>query len=314
MSIIKALGRGRGGTTQTRGRRRRRVNPTPYLFLLPGLLLFLAWMAYPLLKAFQISLYEWNPIPGQESPFVGTANYTRAFDDPVFWLALRNTLMYTVVTVAGQMLLGLTVALLVDRVVFGRTVFRTVYYLPVVTSWVVVSILFEYLFNSSPAGLVNYLLVDVLHILPDYVQWLSNADTSWIAIMSLGIWKGIGWNMVIFLAALQGIPAELYEVAAIDGASSWQRLWRITLPLIRPTIVFVLVMLVIGGFQAFISIYLMTGGGPMQRTEVLLSYMYNQGFKYLDFGYAAALSYLLAAMIFGINFTQIRLWQRRIEY
>jgi multiple sugar transport system permease protein len=314
MSIIKTLGRGRGGTAQTGGRRRRRVSPTPYLFLLPGLLLFLAWTAYPLLKAFQISLYEWNPIPGQESPFVGAANYLRAFDDPVFWLALRNTLMYTVVTVAGQMLLGLTVALLVDRVVFGRTAFRTVYYLPVVTSWVVVSILFEYLFNSSPAGLVNYLLVDVLHILPDYVPWLSNANTAWIAIMSLGIWKGIGWNMVIFLAALQGIPAELYEVAAIDGASGWQRLWRITLPLIRPTIVFVLVMLVIGGFQAFISIYLMTGGGPMQRTEVLLSYMYNQGFKYLDFGYGAALSYLLAAMIFGINFAQMRLLQRRIEY
>lgn len=313
MNSTNTRSSGRRGTIRRRGRRRR-VSLTPYLFLLPGMLLFLSWTVYPLLKAFQISLYDWNPIPGLASPFVGIHNYTRAFNDPIFWLALRNTLMYTVVTVAGQMLLGLTVALLVDRVTFGRTAFRTVYYLPVVTSWVVVSILFKYLFNSSPAGLVNYLLVDVLHLLPDYVRWLSNANTSWVAIMSLGIWKGIGWNMVIFLAALQGIPTELYEVAAIDGASGWQRLWRITLPLIRPTIVFVLVMLVIGGFQAFISIYLITGGGPMQRTEVLLSYMYNQGFKYLDFGYGAALSYLLAALIFGISFTQMHFLQRRIEY
>ncbi len=314
MNIAKAFSREKGEAMQAESRWRRHVNPTPYLFLLPGLLLFLAWTAYPLLKAFQISLYEWNPVPGQVSTFVGAANYTRAFGDPVFWLALRNTLMYAVVTVIGQMLLGLTVALLVDQVVFGRIVFRTIYYLPVVTSWVVVSILFKYLFNSSRSGLVNYLLVDVLHLLPGYMPWLSNANTAWAPIMSLGIWKGIGWSMIIFLAALQSIPPVFYEVAAIDGASGWRRLWHITLPLIRPTIVFVLVMLVIGGFQAFISIYLITGGGPMQRTEVLLSYMYNQGFKYLDFGYGAALSYLMAAMIFSVSFLQMRFLQQRVEY
>jgi multiple sugar transport system permease protein len=271
-------------------------------------------MAYPLLKAFQISLYEWNPIPGAVNTFVGAANYFKAFDDPIFWLALRNTCVYTVVTVAGQIIVGLSVAVLVDKLVIARNFFRTIYYIPVVTSWVVVSILFKYLFNSSSAGLVNYLLVDVFHVLPDTVYWLSNAGTAWIAIMSLGIWKGIGWNMVIFLAALQGIPVELYEVASIDGASDFQRFWKITLPLIRPTLVFVLVMLVIGGFQAFTSIYLMTGGDPMQRTEVVLSYMYNQGFKYLDFGYGAALSYLLAVLIFGINFTQMHFLQKRVEY
>jgi multiple sugar transport system permease protein len=309
MNVIKTL-----GVSWVGRRQRRRLNLTPWLFLLPGLLLFLAWTAYPLMRAFQISLYEWNPIPGQPSPFTGIENYTRAFDDSVFWMALRNTVMYTVVTVAAQMILGLTAALLIDHLVLGRTFFRTVYYLPVITSWVVVSILFKYLFNSSPAGLMNYLLVDVLHVWPKYVQWLSNANTAWVAIMSLGVWKGIGWNMVIFLAALQSIPAELYEVAAIDGANGWQRIRHITLPLIRPTMVFVLVMLVIGGFQAFISIYLITGGEPMQRTEVLLSYMYNQGFKYLQFGYGAALSYLLAALIFGVNFTQMRFLQRRVEY
>jgi len=313
-NITEVFVRARGKMTRKDKRCRKRINLTPYLFLLPGLLLFLAWTAYPLLKAFQISLYDWNPIPGQVSTFIGSANYTRAFGDPVFWLALRNTVMYAVVTVIGQMFLGLSVALMVDQVVFARTTFRTIYYLPVITSWVVISILFKYLFNSNPSGLVNYLMVDVFHVLPDYVPWLSNAGTSWVAILSLGIWKGIGWSMIIFLAALQSIPVVFYEVAAIDGASKWDRFWRITLPLIRPTLIFVLVMLIIGGFQAFISIYLITGGGPLQRTEVLLSYMYNQGFKYMEFGYGAALSYMLAALIFGVNFIQIRFLQQRVEY
>jgi multiple sugar transport system permease protein len=316
MQFTDSTGSGykKGTTRRAKRPAKKRIATVPWMFMLPGMLLFGIWMAYPLVKAFQISLYDWNPIPGAVSAFVGAANYLRAFDDPIFWLALRNTFVYTVVTVAGQIVLGLSVAVLVDKLVITRNFFRTIYYIPVVTSWVVVSILFKYLFNSSNAGLVNYLMVDVFHVLPDTVYWLSNAGTAWVAIMSLGIWKGIGWNMVIFLAALQGIPVELYEIASIDGANGFQRFWRITLPLIRPTLVFVLVMLVIGGFQAFTSIYLMTGGDPMQRTEVVLSYMYNQGFKYLDFGYGAALSYLLAVLIFGINITQMRILQKPVEY
>jgi len=286
----------------------------PYLFLLPGTALFLAWTIYPLARAFQISLYDWKLMPGQVSEYVGAANYLAAFDDPIFWSSLRNTLMYALITVVVQMVLGLSAALLVNSAVRGRVFFRTVYYFPVVTSWVVVSLLFKYIFNSNRAGLMNYMLVDTLRILPDYIAWLSNARTAWIAIMSLGIWKGIGWNMVIFLAALQGVPPELYEVAAIDGASGWQRLWRITLPLIQPTTLFVLVMLIIGGFQAFISIHLITGGGPMQRTEVLLSHMYYQGFKYLRFGYGAALSYILAIIVVTVSFLQMRFLQQKVEY
>jgi multiple sugar transport system permease protein len=134
-----------------------------------------------------------------------------------------------------------------------------------------------------------------------------------IPIWGLGIWKGVGWAMVIFLAALQTIPKELYEAAAIDGASSWRRLISITLPLMRPTLVFTLVMLMIGGFNVFISVYLITNGGPLQRTEVILSYMYHQAFDFLEFGYGAALCFVLAVVIVTISFLQIRFLRRPEE-
>ncbi len=290
----------------------RRETTTAYLFMLPGLLFFATFMIYPLIKAFQISLYHWSIMPGRPSEFVALANYMRAFEDPTFWVALRNTVLYTVVTVPGQMILAILVALLLNHVRCGRVFFRTVYYLPVITSWVIVSLLFKHLFQS-PGGLINYLLSDVLHLIATPIPWLRNASTAMVPIMGLGIWKGIGWSMVIFLAALQTIPVELYEAAAIDGASRWQSFWRLTLPLIRPTVVFVLVMLVIGGFNVFISVYLITAGGPMKQTEVILSYMYHQAFDFLDFGYGAALSYMLAALILVLSFLQIRFLRRPVE-
>lgn len=282
---------------------------TAYFFLLPGLLLYLVFNIYPIAKAFHMSFLEWNIMPGTPNDFVGVANYARAVDDPVARLALRNTILYTLVTVPGQMLLALFVALLLNNIQRLKTFFRTLYYLPVITSWVIVSLLFRYLFQS-PKGLVNHLLVNVLHLVSEPIPWLRDASTAMIPIWSLGIWKGIGWSMVIFLAALQTIPRELYEVAAIDGANAWRKLTNITLPLIRPTLVFVLVMLMIGGFNVFISVLLITNGGPLQRTEVILSYMYHQAFDFLDFGYGAALSFILALIIITLSFLQIRFLRR----
>ncbi len=290
---------------------RQRVR-TAYAFMIPGMLVFLTFQIYPLVKAFQISLYEWQLMPGKESRFLGAENYLRAFHDPTFWVAMRNTVLYTLVTVPGQMVLAMLVALALHRIVWGKTAFRTLYYLPVITSWVVVSLLFKFLFNSQ-AGLINYILKDLLHLVPRYIPWLQNPGTALVVIMTLGIWKGIGWSMIIFLAALQDIPEELHEAAAIDGANRWQRFWRVTLPLMRPTAVFVLVMLVIGGFNVFIPVYLITGGGPMHRTETILTYMYNQAFDFLDFGYGAALSYLLAFIIFTLSFLQIRFLRKPTE-
>jgi len=285
----------------------------PYLFLLPGLALYLLWTVYPLAYQLYISFFDWRIIPGQTSEFVGLANYERAFADKTFWLAMSNTFGYVIVTVIGQMLIGLAIAWMVNRVFIAKRFFRAVYYLPVVTSWVVVSFLFLYLFSPDASGLINYVLVDILHVLPQPVSWMANSSTAWIAIYSLGIWKGIGWAMVIFLAALQGIPPELYEAAAIDGASERQRFRSLTLPLIRRTALFVLVALIIGGFQVFISVLLITGGGPLHRTEVALTYMYDQAFGSLRFGYGAALSYILTIVIVVVSFVQMRFFGRRNE-
>lgn len=286
----------------------------PYAFLLPGLLFLATWIIYPMLKALQISAYDWNIMSSQASKFVGFDNYIRAFHDGLFWLSFKNTIIYAGVTVSGQLLLGLAVALMLDHITKGRVVFRTIYYLPVVTSWVVVSLLFKYLFNSSPSGLINYILVDTLHVLSTYVPWLSEPETAFVAIYCLGIWKGVGWTMVIFLAALQSIPPEYYDAASIDGASIWQIIRRIKLPLMIPTTILVLIMLTIGAFQAYIQVALVTGGGPLHRTEVLLSYMYDRAFTDLDFGYAAALSYILIFIVFIISQLQLRFLKTETMY
>jgi multiple sugar transport system permease protein len=282
-----------------------------YLFILPGVLLFLVWTLYPLLQSLVMSFAEWNLI--KPSRFVGLQNYTRAFADQAFWVALKNTLQYVVITVPGQMLLGLLIALLLDGPMRARNFFRAIYYIPAVTSWVVVSLLFRYLFNSQ-SGLVNYLLRDILGVIGTNISWLSEPGTANIVIALLGIWKGIGWTMVIFLAGLQSVPPALYEAAAIDGANAWQRLRYITLPLIRQTTLFITVMLTIGAFQVFISVYLLTRGGPLNRTDVLLSYMYKHAFEFLDLGYGSALSYIIAILIFALSAAQIRLLRRQAEY
>ncbi|MAU08351.1 MAG: sugar ABC transporter permease [Anaerolineaceae bacterium] len=281
----------------------------PYLFLLPGLALYLLWAVYPLLYQLYISFFDWRIIPGQTSEFVGLANYQAMLTDKTFWLAMQNTAMYAVITVAGQMVIGLTLAILVNRVTIAKRFFRTIYYLPVVTSWVVVSFLFVYIFSPGDAGLMNFALMKTGTI-QEPISWLANSSTAWIAIYSLGIWKGMGWAMVIFLAALQGIPPELYEAAAIDGANEWQRIRHMTLPLIRRTIFFVLIALMIGGFQVFISVLLMTGGGPLHRTEVALTYMFDEAFGNLNFGYGAALSYVLAVVIVIVSAAQSKFFGR----
>lgn len=299
---------------RSRQRRQRRQLTAALPFMLPGLVLVLAFVVWPLVKGIQMSLYDWNLAVPARSTFVGLANFVRAFaHDPSFWVATRNTVLYAVVTVPVQMVLGLAAAVLLNGRLRGRVVFRALYYLPVVTSWLVVSFVFAFLFSDN-AGPVNYFLVDVLGLRQDPVPWLHQTWTAQVPIMLLGIWKGIGWNMVLFLAALQSIPPELTEAALLDGANAWQRLRRITLPLLRPTFQFVSVVLIIGAFNVFLSVYLLTGGGPERSTEVLLSYMYNQAFTTLDFGYAVTIGLLLGGAVLVLGFVQRRISRGGVEY
>lgn len=282
-------------------------------FLIPGLVLFAIFVLWPLLQGLRISFYEWSIMPGAEQTFVGLTNFKRAFQDPTVKVAFANTLLYVIITVPGQMFFGLLVALALNSAIRGRIFFRSLYYIPVLTSWVVVSFIFKYLFIGDETGPINYLLIHVLGITTKPIGWLQDRWTAQVPINVLGIWKGIGWNMVMFLAGLQAIPKEIYEAAAIDGATRTQTFWRITLPLLKPVLLFVMVMLTIGGFGVFISVNLLTGGGPMDSTQVILSYMYDQGFKYFDFGYGFALATLLGLLIFFISYFQFRYMRNRVE-
>jgi multiple sugar transport system permease protein len=275
--------------------------------------LFIAWTIYPLIDALVMSFFNWNPNPAGTSTFIGWTNYTNAIHDPVFWQAFGNVLWYTAGTVPTQMILGLGIALLLDRKLRARAVFRVLYYLPVITSWVVVSYIFEYLF-SSQGGLVNWILGDNLHLISDNTAWLGSTSLALPTLMILGTWKGVGWNMVIFLAGLQSIPAELYEAASVDGAGPWARFCHITLPLLRPVVAFVAVMLVIGAFGAFTSMFILTGGGPEHSTETLLTYGYNNAFSSFDFGYGAAITYLFTAFVFSFSVLQLKLLRTKVEY
>ena len=293
--------------------RARRLLPI-YGLLLPGMVLYGLWAAYPLISSFLLSFTEWNLV--KPTVFIGLDNYTRALGDPLFWRSLSSTLGYTVVTVAGQLVLGLGAALLLNQRIPGRAFFRLVYYLPVITSWVIVSLVFLFLYNGQ-AGALNWLLRDVLHVTDKNVAWLAEPSTALWAIAILGIWKGIGWTMVVFLAGLQSVPLELYEAAAMDGAGAWARFRYVTLPFLRATSTFLIVVLTIGGFNAFISIFVMSSsatgtiGGPLNSTDTVLTYMWKQAFTQIDLGYGAALSFLLAAAIGLISLVEFRLIRRQ---
>jgi multiple sugar transport system permease protein len=285
-----------------------RRSAIPYAFLAPGFVLFAALIIYPMIRAFQMSFYDWNVVAGATSEFIGWQNYTTAFHDQIFWRALANSGVYMLLTVPPQIVLGLAVAMLLHARAPARTLFRLLFYLPVVTSWVVVSLLFQYLFANT--GLVNYVLRGA-HLTNGNTSWLSDRWTALVAIGALGVWKGVGWSMMIFLAALQAVPRDLEEAAAVDGAGRWRRFTTVTLHAIWPATVFVTVMLVIGGFNAFTSVLLMTGGGPADQTQVLLTFMYEQAFKFLDFGYGSAIAVLLTLIVFVLSVIQLRIFRNR---
>jgi len=304
----------------TTASRRRRGNPSSgrgwrspaYLFLLPGFTVFTLVMVYPTVQAFLMSLEKWSPASGARNTFVGFANYAKAFADPIFWQALSNSGIYTAVTVPGQIILGLILAVALNRSLAGRTAFRIMVYIPVITSWVVVSVLFKYLF-ATDGGLANWLLTDATGLMSEGVDWYNGRWTALVAICLLGIWKGVGWTMLIFLAALQAVPDSLYEQASVDGANGWSQFWNVTLPSIRRTTLFITIMLIIGAFNVFVSVQLTTNGGPANLTQVPLTYLYRQAFNFLDFGYGSAIAFMLTAIIFVLSIGQYSLGKSSSE-
>jgi multiple sugar transport system permease protein len=279
---------------------------TPYLFIAPNLLLFSIFVFFPLLYAAYISLHQWSLIDAPE--FAGTQNYTRLFTDGQFWQSLTNTVIYSAATVPTSLILGLMLAIGLNRHLAARTLLRSVYFLPVVVSSVATAVIAAWLFNDN-YGIVNALLKQA-GVRP--VAWLSSPQWALPSIILTTLWVRIGFCMVVYLAALQSISPNYYEAALIDGASRPQQFRYVTWPLLRPTTFLLLILNVIYSFQVFDLIFVMTGGGPGFSTTMIVQYIYQAAFASSEMGYASAMGMILFVLI--LLFTLVQ-WQinRRTE-
>lgn len=282
-------------------------NPlTPYIFLLPGLIILGAFIFYPMINAIWLSFTNYNIVT--EAEFIGLDNYKELFSDSLFWKVLGQTLLYLGVVVPALVVLPIFLAILVNQQVKGIGFFRSVYYLPVVTSMVVVGIAWKWVYADQ--GVLNYLL-DTMGVISGPIHWLTSTSTSIFAVMVVTIWKGLGYYMVIYLAGLQSIPDDLYEAADIDGASKWKQIWHITVPLLMPSIMIVTIMSSISAMKVFEEIYVMTGGGPLNSSKTLVFYIYQEAFEKLQMGYASAAGVILFLITLMISIINIKFMSKK---
>jgi len=279
-------------------RLRAREAAAGYLFLTPNLLGFLIFSAFPVVASLLLSFADWDLITAPQA--AGVSNYTRLVDDPVFWKSLYNTLYYTVGSVPLTIGLGLLLALALNGKTRGLYGYRAAFFLPVVASSVSVALIWQWLLDRD-IGLVNYVL-SLVGIEP--IPWLTSTRWAMPSVIMVAVWKNLGYNMVILLAALQEVPRELYEAAVVDGATPWQTVRRITIPLITPSIFFVTVTSIIGSFQVFELTSVLTRGGPANATNTLVMFIYQYAFQSFQMGYASAAAYALFAIILAVTAVQ----------
>lgn len=279
-----------------------------YLFLCPNLLGFLLFALLPVLASMGISLTDWN-ISGAFT-FIGAENYRfMLFDDPKFYTILWNTFYFTLLYVPLVLVAALGLSLLVNQKMRGVLAFRFLYFLPVVTSAVAASMVFQWIYNTE-FGMLNYLL-GLIGV--GKVAWLTDKYIVMFSVVFVNIWKNAGKLMVIYLAGLQGIPSFLYEAAEIDGANAAQKFFKITLPMISPTTFFILITSVIDSFQVFEIVFTLTGGGPLDATRTLVTYIYDMSFSRFKMGYACALSIVLFILIFIFTMVQFKLQKKWVQ-
>jgi ABC-type sugar transport system permease subunit len=296
---------------------RRRVSRAarlrPYIWLLPALALFCVFRLYPLLFGFFLSLHKWDGMAPMA--FVGLAKFREAlFGDPLFWLSLSHNAIYAIGTVIGKNVLALALAVILNAELRGRAFFRTTLFMPVVMSLVVVGILWSWIYNYQ-FGLLNNLL-QMIGLSNFRAEWLGNTNLSLYSLIVVDIWKFFGYHMVIYLAGLQAIPPVLYEAAVIDGAAAWQQFWHVTVPMLRAIIVVNVTISLMGAFNVFDLVYVMTRGGPNNSTSVVVLESYQQAFEFYKLGYGAAISIVLMVIVIALSLAQIRLMrgERAEEY
>ena len=274
--------------------RKRDERVAAYIFVAPAVILLIAFLVVPMIYTVYFSGFKYQIMRPDAMKFIGFENYQKLFSDKNFWLALKNTVYFTVIVVPCQCVLALALALLVSKKFRGVAVFRTMYFAPQLTSMVVISVLWSVLYNANPnTGLINSILVS-LGMSP--IKFLSDASTAMNSIIFMSAWQGAGYQMMIFLAGLQGIPRDQYEAASVGGATKFKQFLYITIPGLKGTIKYVIMITMIQAMKLFTQPYIMTQGGPKNSTKTLVYYIYTQGFQKGNFGYACS----IAAVFFVI--------------
>lgn len=262
-----------------------------YLFIVVPAIILGIFTYYPMIYGVVLSFFKYDFISPMK--WVGVANYAKAFHSWQFWNAMKNSFLYLLVVPPLQ-LLAIVMALLVNRQMKGVNVFRTFYFIPVITSMTVVALSWDWIFTRR--GVLNYVLM-ALHLIPQPIGWLTNPHIALFSIMFVTMWKGMGYYMMLYLAGLQGVPSTLIEAAKIDGASNSTIFWKITLPLLKPYVMFCSIISTIAALNVFTEIYVMTGGGPYHATETMGVLIYKKAFENLNFGYSSALAVILSVVL-----------------
>ena len=298
-------GRFRSGFGNRASRAHRRQARLPWLFLAPALLLLGLFTFWPVLWGGYLAFTEYNFLTPPK--WVGLANFEDLLDDPVFFISLKNSLLYLLIVPAIQ-LGAIVLAVLVNNALPGIKLFRAAFYVPVVTSVSVVGIMWGWMYNEQ--GLINAVL-QWLHLINDPIGWLSDDRLALFSLMLVTLWRGLGWYMVLYLAALQAIPSDLEEAAVLDGASRWQRFWQITIPMIMPTILLCTVLSTLAAMKVLEEVLIMTKGGPVSSTYTGLYYAYDQGIRAFNFPRALAASLVVSVFCLAIAWLNFRFLRPR---
>ena len=280
-----------------------------YVFLVPSFIVLAVFTYFPVAYALGLSFFKWRIMSG-EPTFFGLGNYQLLLTSDDFWQAIRNTVYFAIGSIPTGMAIALFVAILLNRPMRALPIYRTAYFLPTVTSMVAISVVWMWIYHPD-VGLMNYFL-EQFHL--PTVRWLNEPRSAMPAIIILGIWRGLGYNIIIYLAGLQNIPQHLYEAAQIDGANRWQLFRHVTWPLLTPTSFLILIMAVINSFQAFTEFDVMTQGGPLGATTVIVYYLYKQAFQQFNMGYGSAVAIVLFLIILGLTLIQTKVLGPRVHY
>ncbi|MBU1862952.1 MAG: sugar ABC transporter permease [Candidatus Omnitrophica bacterium] len=286
-----------------------------YAFLLPNFLGFLVFTSIPVIVSFGLAFYQWDLLT--PAHFVGLENFVKLIQDKEFWYYCYNT-VFLMLAIPVSIFASLGLAVMLNKSIRGIVFYRTIYFLPTISSGVAIFVLWRWIYNTD-IGLLNTIIRqfgDLIHVNLQGVPWLTNEKWAKPALVIMGIWQTVGGpNMILYLAALQGVPRALYEAADIDGANGWQKFWHITWPMISPTTFFIMIMSIIGGFQSgFDAAYIMTGGGPNHATTTIMFYIYENAFSWHYMGYAAAISWVLFIIILIFTLLNWRAGGKRVHY